>query len=644
MTGNLLRQRLFFLGVLLSMVPGFIYSSIAETHAAVEDMFAEDAAADVILDPVAAFRPSALRDGTGRVKLQWDITTGYYLYRNKFAVYLANEDLPVAEYLPAGVTKNDPVFGNVQVFYQRVDFDLPVTTMPQENAFALEVTYQGCKENAVCYPPQRARFQFTGGEQIVPGTPLDYFADNLPSSTVTAQNLPATDMNRMTTDEGDMSALDRIVQRIVSGSMLGTIFAFLGFGLLLSLTPCVYPMIPILAGVLVKQDEVVTPRRAFVLSATFVLAMASMYALLGVISASFHINIQGSAQTPWVVGTFSLIFVLLALSMFGLFHLQVPHFIQRHLHLAHERQQRDSMIGAAMMGALSALIVGPCITPPLAAALVYISQTGDALLGGSALFMMGIGFGIPLLIIGTSAGELLPRAGQWMNAVKHGFGVLMLAVAIWFLERVMPAQLTAALWGLLLIITALFMGALDRSGEKVGNWRRLYQGIGLAMLIYGGVMMFGAATGGGSLAEPLRGFYQRLTVADVSVAGRFTSQVATVRTLAELEEHLLQAREMQSPVVLDFYADWCVDCHRLERETFADNEVQKQFSQMVLLRADVTENDAGQRALLQRYSLFGPPAIVFYDRSGQLLGNNTVIGFVAADTFMRHLQLASVAQ
>ncbi len=593
--------------------------------------------ADSILDPEQAFRASAWLEAGNSVRLHWDIEPGYYLYRENFRLWIAGQTLtPDNAALPAGTQKYDEVFGDVEVYYQTAEFAVPVDAgLATQRPLTVEVQYQGCKENTVCYPPVRRRFALLDGE-IALGEAVDpgsFTAAPGPNGVGGVDRVPAQPLE---------SRLDSLMRQLVSGPGLGTLLAFFGFGLLLSLTPCVYPMIPILAGTLVRHDETVNTGRTFLLSVCFVLAMALSYSLLGVFAGLSGVNLQAAAQQTWVIVGFSLVFIVLALSMFGLFTLQMPSFIQRRLHNASERQQRGSLQGAAAMGALSALIVGPCVTPPLAAALLYISRTGDATLGGSALFMMGLGFGVPLLILGTSAGRLLPRVGRWMNTVKHGLGVLLLAVAVWLLERVLPSPLSALLWACLLLVSALFLGALERL-ERPGPGQRIGKGLGMVMLVYGAIMVVGAATGGGTLSDPLHELKRQLRQSGQLQAGAEgqaarPSGFLAVRSIAELEHYLAMAHEQGRPVVLDFYADWCIDCHRLARESFADPRARALLAKTMALQADVTENNSQDRALLQRFSLFGPPGLAFYDRDGQFLPSHTLVGFVEPDAFVAHLE------
>ena len=442
-----------------------------------------------ILEPDQAFRLSATPLSSRVVRFSWMIEEGYYLYRDKFFFTALSEDLTIdtaAIRIPRGKVKQDESFGEVEVNTGFVSIDVPLIHEQTDNSPALfQVGYQGCKEGSVCYPPIKKVIGVNLAQALSSAGP--------PGS------------------QAVLSAQDRITERLKQGGFILNILAFFTFGLLLSLTPCVFPMIPILSGIIVGQSGTVTGRRGFLLSVAYVLAMAIIYALLGVIAGSFQVNLQAASQSGWVISAFSLVFVILALSMFGLYELRMPAVLQTRLSALSEPRQGGGLYSAAAIGAVSAIIVGPCVAPPLAGALLYISQTGNALLGGVALFFMGLGFGVPLLVIGASAGSLLPRAGPWMEKVKQGFGVVMLGVAVWFLERVIPGAIAMLLWALLVIVAALFMGApVRRQGtedrrQRIGNnWSRLSKGISVAMLIYGVTLLIGAASGSDDIFRPLK--------------------------------------------------------------------------------------------------------------------------------------------
>jgi thiol:disulfide interchange protein DsbD len=395
-------------------------------------------------------------------------------------------------------------------------------------------------------------------------------------------------------------------------------------------------MLPILSGILVGRGKEISTRSAFSLSLVYVLAMAFTYALAGVIAGLFGHNLQALFQAPWVLASFSALFVLLALSMFGLFDIQLPGRWQTRLTEAAERQTRGTLHGVAVMGVFSAIIVGPCVAPPLAGALVYIGQSGDGVIGGAALFSMALGMGAPLLAVGTSAGRLLPKAGPWMENVKKVFGVIMLGLAIWLLERILPAPLTLFLWGLLLVGAAVFMGALDGIGAVASNWQRLSKGLGIVSLIYGSVLVVAAAGGATDVFRPLQSMQIAIGNTEVNTGVKFKS----IKGVGALREELAAAKARHKAVMLDFYADWCTECKRLERHTFADSRVQHRLANAILLKADVTANDEQDRELLRAMGLHGPPAVLFFGPDAMEKRAFRLAGFLGPEEFTAHVQRA----
>ncbi len=574
-----------------------------------------------VLPPDQVFIFSAEAAGPHAIRARWEIREGYYLYREKFAFQLQDPPEGItlgAPALPPGEFTDDESFGRMEVYHRSVEAVIPVIRPaggPLE--LQLEVKYQGCADRGLCYPPQSktSPILLPAAAEATPETPPAAIA-NAPADIPVAEQ-------------------DRIAQSLADTSIWLTVLTFFGFGLLLAFTPCVFPMIPILSSIIVGQGEGLTTRRAFTLSLVYVLAMAATYTVAGVIAGLFGANLQAAFQNPWVLGTFALVFVLLALSMFGFYDLQLPASLQSKLSEAANRRKGGTLTGVAVMGFLSALIVGPCVAAPLAGALIYIGQTGDAVLGGIALFALSMGMGAPLLLLGTSAGKLLPKAGPWMNAVKAVFGVLMLAVAVWMLERIIPEWLAMTLWAVLLIVSSIYMGALDRMEAGVSGWRRLWKGLGLILFIYGTLLLVGVAMGGKDPLQPLRG-----AVLAGGTQPSSTIEFHTIRTEAELERLLAQARAEGRPLMLDFYADWCISCKEMERYTFSDPGVQQVLSQAVLVKADVTANDDDAKALLRRYGLIGPPAILFFTPQGEERRPYRLVGFLEAERFREHARRA----
>ena len=554
--------------------------------------------------------------------LHWAISPKHYLYRDKFIVRLpqTNGVTAGAVELPAGQTKQDNFFGEVKAVYEQADIRIPLqrADLNQAAELLLEIGWQGCAEGLVCYPPETKGFKVT----------LPAIQAGQPKDTFTLTEVPVPDVAPVAVSEQD-----RIASTLAQGNVLLTLLSFLGFGLLLAFTPCVFPMIPILSGIIVGQQDL-TPRKAFLLSLTYVLAMALTYTLAGVMAGLFGQNLQATFQNPWVLGVFSGIFVLLALSMFGFYELQMPASIQSRLTSISNRQAGGSLFGVALMGVLSALIVGPCVAAPLAGALIYIGQSGDAVLGGAALFALSLGMWIPLLLVGTSAGKWLPKAGGWMETVRAAVGVMLLAVAIWLLERVLPASATLLLWAALLVVSSVYMGAFSHLPEGSSGWRKFWKGMGILLLLQGSLLVAGSAIGGGhaSILHPLK---------DLALGQKQTTPTLTFQTVANLDElqQALQAAKGKT-VMLDFYADWCASCKEMEANTFPDAAVQTALQGVVLLKADVTRNTAEDKAMMRHFKMVGPPAIVFFNREGEELIGSRQVGFLAADAFAAHVRKA----
>jgi thiol:disulfide interchange protein DsbD len=573
---------------------------------------------DDFLEPDQAFRHYVEVAPDGTVLARWEVADGYYLYRDKFRFEVASGTGVTlgAATLPPGKMKEDPAFGRVEVYYQGVEARVPITAGAPGAPFEVEVRYQGCAEAGLCYPPMTKRAALVLPAAFSPG-----------AAPVAAPSAPA---------EAPVSEQDRLAASLASDSVLVTALWFFGFGLLLAFTPCVFPMIPILSGIIVGQGSRITTRRAFVLSVTYVLAMSVTYTIAGVVAGLFGANLQAALQNPWVLSSFALVFVLLALSMFGFYELQLPSSWQSRLTELSNRQRGGTLLGVAVMGLLSALIVGPCVAPPLAGALIYIGQTGDPWLGGLALFALSMGMGQPLVAVGTLEGRYLPRAGAWMNAVKAVFGVALLGVAAFLLERVLPGWAALLLWSALFVVSGVYLGALEPLGLDASGFRKLWKGLGLLLLVYGVILMVGAASGGGGgVLQPLRGL-------GVASAGDGHEGLAfrQVKGPAGLEAALAETVAAGRPAVLDFYADWCVACKELEAYTFSDPGVQETLSGATLLQADVTDNDAEDRALLQGLGLIGPPAILFFGPDGVERRGYRLVGFKPAAEFRAHAERA----
>jgi len=575
------------------------------------------------LHPDQAFRLSIAAADGNTLRARMEIADGYYLYRDKTRFSATGAGVTLGAYtLPAGEKKVDEYFGETEVYHGTFDVTLPVTRAADAAGamdLDIEAQYQGCAEGGICYPPTRRTIKVdlpAAGATPTP-TPAPAAAA-APAAGPSGANLAEDEQFRVLLERRDFWAV---------------IGAFFVAGLLLTFTPCVFPMIPILSGIIVGQGREITTARAFVLSLVYVLAMAMTYTLAGVAAALFGQNLQAAFQDPWVLSVFALIFVALALSMFGFYELQLPSALQSRLTELSNRQQGGTFAGVAVMGVLSALIVGPCVAAPLAGALIYIGGSGDALLGGTALFSMSLGMGMPLLAVGTSAGKVLPRAGSWMDAVKATFGVLLLGVAVWMISRIVPPQVSLVLFSLLLIVPAIYMHALDALPPGTSGWGRLWKGVGVVMLALGLMLLVGAFTGARDPLDPLAGLRAPIAASPGGTNGGTApaaraAHFETVRNKQDLDARLAASASAGRPALLDFYADWCVECVRMENTTFLDPGVQQSLSRFTLLRADVTASGPDDKAMLDAYKLFGPPALLFFDASGREIRARRFIGYM----------------
>ena len=577
------------------------------------------ARAEEPLPPEQAFRFSARAIDARTIEARWQITDQYYMYRDKFKFVLEGGTLGAAK-LPPGKIKEDEIFGKVETYRKEVKILLPVEAT---GPVTLKAISQGCWDGGICYPPinQEAKLELAAAASTIGSTaPLATPVAVPPAPT------PALPASAPPVDESS-----RIAGLFKGDNFALVLLSFFGFGLLLSLTPCVFPMIPILSGIIVNHGHAVSHLRAFVLSLAYVLGMAVTYAAVGVAAGLSGTLLSAALQNAWVLGGFALVFVVLSLSMFGFYELQMPSVLQSRVSDTANRQG-GSLPAIALMGALSALIVGPCVAAPLAGALLYIAQTGNATLGGAALFVMSLGMGAPLLLVGAFSRSLLPKSGPWMEGVKKFFGVIMLATALWLVSPVIPLWLQMLGWALLMVIPAIFLHALDPLPQHAHGWQRLGKGLGVMLLLGGAAMLIGVLGGAKDPLQPL-GFLGGGTAA-VSPAPTFER----VASIERLDARLAEAKAAGKPVMLDFYADWCVSCKEMERFTFADPQVAARMKQIVLLKADVTANTADDAALLKRFGLFGPPGIIFFDAAGRELNDLRVVGFQPAETFLPTLE------
>ena len=585
------------------------------------------------LPPEQAFRFSARALDARTVEVAFEVVDGYYMYREQFSFAADDAGVRLAPArIPPGKVKFDETFGKeLETHRGRVVIAVPVAAAPA--SFTLTVTSQGCADAGLCYPPMEtaARVQLTG-----------FGGDGSVNVQVDA-GATAAPLAKPAATSSDSGGIDGALR---SGRLWVVMGVFFVAGLLLSFTPCVLPMLPILSSIIVGQTGATSTSRSrgLSLALAYSLGMALVYTALGVAAGLAGEGLAAALQNPWVLSGFALMLGLLSLSMFGFFALQLPAFLRDRLDAHASRLQGGRWAGVFAMGGLSALIVSPCVAAPLAGALVYISQTRDVVLGGSALFSLAAGMSVPLLLVGASAGALLPRAGPWMESVKRFFGVLLLGVAWWILSPVLPGPVGVGGWGVLMLVAATSFGAFDRLHEVEGAGARLGKAFGVALAVLGAAQIVGAAAGSSDALQPLLRFAQKTSATGAGVAGAPAAageapHFQRVRDMAELDAAV---RSAGRPVMLDFYADWCVSCKEMERFTFSDPRVRARLEKALLLQVDVTRNSAADRELLKRFNLFGPPGILFFDAQGRELAGQRVIGYQNSAQFLDSLSRAGL--
>jgi len=561
-----------------------------------------------------AFSFSAEVFDANTLLVSWDIHPEYYLYHNKFFIDAQGSDIGNVNF-PEGKIKDDPLFGKVQIHKGRLELEVPLRNIQTQN-ITFTAKYQGCWIGGICYPPQEKNINL-----VLPIQDTNNAPNTSTKSKTTSTSSPAVELNET----------DQIAALLQQDNIFWILLSFFGFGLLLALTPCVFPMIPILSGIIVGQKGEVTTRKALIMSIVFVLAMSATYSIAGVLAGYFGENLQVLFQTPWVLVVFSLVFVALAFSMFGYYEIQLPASLQSKIASISNKQEGGHLISVAVMGFLSALIVGPCVAPPLAGALIYIGQTGDALLGGLSLFVMSLGMGAPLILIGAGVSKL-PRAGGWMEKVKYIFGILMLAVAIWLLDRIISDMVSLVLWATLFSISPIAMGVLNNLTDTPSAWHRIFKGIGLLIMFYG-ILLWGlVARGGGDMLAPLSG-WGASSVQSESAHVKFEK----IKSTSDLDAILAKASKNNQVVMLDFYADWCISCKELERFVFSNTDVVNAMKNAIALQADVTANDETDKALMARFNIIGPPAILFFNNGVESRAQR-IVGEINAKGFLEHLE------
>jgi thioredoxin:protein disulfide reductase len=564
--------------------------------------FVNNTSEDDFLSPDQAFQLTINTVDTQHLKAEFKVAPGYYLYKQriKFSIQDTNTGQIKSIDLPKGEIKNDPNFGQQEVYHH--DFTASLTLENTQHP-TIKAVYQGCSEKGLCYAPQTKTFQL-----------------DISNSNISADNRPDIANRNNNNDESQATQL------LKSGKWWLIMLGFFGAGLLLAFTPCVFPMIPILSSIIIGKNAHVSRLKAFNLSLAYTLGMCLTYTLAGIAAGLSGQLLSNALQTPWALGAGALIFVLLALSMFGFYELKLPSSIENKFFNWSNRIKGGHLLSDFLMGVISALIISPCVAAPLAGALLYISKTHDVVLGGVALFALSLGMGVPLLLIGASAGTLLPKVGAWMNAVRNLFGVLMLGVAVWLVSPVIPTSVQLILWSALLIVPAIYMHALDNLPHDAKPILKFWKGIAIMMLITGITLLIGGLSGAKSPLQPLSGVLASTT----NIPQNHNLPFKRVQTLAALNEAVNNAKG--KVVMLDFYADWCVSCKEYEQFVFSDPTVQNHLKNMVLLQADVTANNDNDLALLKRFNLFGPPGIIFFDINGQEI-KPYVVGYKNAEEF-----------
>lgn len=584
------------------------------------------------LQPEEAFKPKITQIDNDTVQVEITLGDQIYLYADKLKIEDADK-ADAIDFASVDTTaktvdhEGEPVYESTPVF----QIDLRANKeISGEQKVRVKASFQGCSSAGLCYEPQDTILEITvnGDKLAVSATPAVINAPAVKSETQQTNS----EGEKTKIDSANQSETDQIAGVIKGGSLWFILLSFFGFGLLLALTPCVFPMIPIISSVIVSQGAGMGTRRAFFLSVVYVLAMAVAYTIAGVLAGLFGANLQAAFQTPWIITLFSLIFVVLAMSMFDLFELQIPNFIQSRISVIGGKQ--SGVIGVAIMGFLSALIVGPCVAAPLAGALIYIGQTGDALLGGAALFSLSIGMGIPLLAVGTTAGKFMPKPGAWMDTIKSIFGVMLIGISIWMISRILDENISMMLWGALVLFVAVNIGAMEPiRGRCIRCGRANKKAFGIILLLYGVSLLVGGMSGAKDPLHPLDPFIPAKTVIQTKSAPH--ESFVKITSVEELDAIIADSKGKK--VLVDFYADWCSACKELEAKTFSDEHVKSAMDQFVLVQVDLTSNDDAAKTISTKMGIFGPPAILFFDEKGVRIKNADMIGFKEPQEFLAHL-------
>lgn len=590
---------------------------------AISLLFSLSARADTdFLAPDAAFQAQLGETGSGALQIRFNVAPGYYLYRERFAFATTTPGVVLGTpEFPKGEIKYDPTFQKeLEVYHHSMAVRIPIEHA--SGPFEVQVTMQGCADKGLCYPPMHTTLHIVNTALQAPGVIVTPASRPAVGSTW-AQVLAGRD------DFG------QIEQWLSGGSLWLTLAIFLGLGLLLTFTPCVLPMVPILSSIVVGQGA--RRSRALGLSVAYVLGMALVNTAIGVAAGLLGQGLTAALQDPWVLSAFALLIIALAGSMFGFYELQLPSALRSRIDDISRRQRGGQWGGALVMGVLSALIVSPCVTAPLAAVLAFIAKTGNAVFGGAALFSMSLGMGIPLLLVGLGAGAILPASGPWMESVKRLFGVVLLGLALWILRTVLPTWLSMLAWAGLLLASASYLRVFDPLPDAASGWHRLWKGLGVGLAVAAVLLLIGLARGGRDPLQPLAPITSMRFAGTAGENPAGSLHFKRVKTLADLQRAVASAKR---PVMLDFYADWCVSCKEMEKFTFSDPRIQRRLSHVLLLQADVTANDSADQALLKQFGLFGPPGILFFDASGHQIAGARVIGYQDSGRFLRSLDQA----
>ncbi|MAD91285.1 MAG: thiol:disulfide interchange protein [Gammaproteobacteria bacterium] len=556
-----------------------------------------------------AFIPNAFAIDSSTIKFSIRPLQGYYLYKSRISIDALNENVKIGELiLPKGKTKIDEWLGEQEVYFDEVFGSAYISrATPEAMELKINLNYQGCKIDGICYMPETKMLTI-----------------NVPS--------PASDINETFSEQA------KLAQIIKNSNILISIGLFFLAGLGLALTPCVLPMVPILSGIIAGEGKDTSALRGFILALSYVLGLALVYTGAGIITAALGLQMQAIFNQPWILILFAILFVVLALGMFGYFNLQMPSSIQNRLSKISGSQKSGTLIGSFIMGALSSLIVTACVTPALIAALTVIAQTGDVLRGGISLFFMSLGMGVPLLIVGATQGKLLPKTGHWMNLVKNIFGFMMVGLAIWTLSKILSESIVMMLWSLLALVIGVSMGGLTLFKTDSNRLKKFGKGFGFLIIIYSLFLLVGSINGSDYSYKPLN----NSVLNEKNRSERYVNELPfqTIKSVDDLDREIEAASALGKSVLLDFYADWCVSCIEMEKYTFSNIEVQAILSNTVWLQADVTNNDKVDKLLLKRFGVFGPPTIIFFDANGIQRRGYEIVGYMEADTFALHVQKA----